>query len=292
MNARSTRRHFIAIRRSPLYSPLQHRHNDAQILAQVCACMEAQGWVGVQIEEADIEKALPPPADLYLNMCQGPEASARLLELEREGRALVNRPSSVLRCHRHRLVPVLSESGLPFPRTVIVSTAAQSPALAALEALAGAHGRVWLKRGGVHAQSPADVQQVEPGRVPAALREFARRGIERVAIQRHVAGPVVKFYAVAGRGFFRWYDAEAGVEGARPDVDDRTLRAIAFRAAALLGLSVFGGDAAVPSPERPVLIDVNDWPSFASFRSEAASAIAQFAASQVSDSTLSGAGLR
>jgi len=39
---------------------------------------------------------------------------------------------------------------------------------------------------------------------------------------------------------------------------------------------VFGGDVAFPEPDRPVLIDINDWPSFAPFRDEAARAIADY----------------
>jgi hypothetical protein len=41
-----------------------------------------------------------------------------------------------------------------------------------------------------------------------------------------------------------------------------------------VGLDVFGGDVAVPEPSRPVLIDLNDWPSFAPIRARAARAIA------------------
>src|SRR5437867_4421072 len=36
------------------------------------------------------------------------------------------------------------------------------------------------------------------------------------------------------------------------------------------------GDVAFPEPDRPVLIDFNDWPSFAPFRDEAARAIADY----------------
>jgi hypothetical protein len=39
---------------------------------------------------------------------------------------------------------------------------------------------------------------------------------------------------------------------------------------------VFGGDVAVPDPDAPVLIDINDWPSFAAVRSRAAEAIATY----------------
>jgi len=60
-------------------------------------------------------------------------------------------------------------------------------------------------------------------------------------------------------------------------VDEGRLRAVASDAAQRLGLKVFGGDIALPAPDQPILIDLNDWPSFAPFRAEAASAIASFA---------------
>jgi hypothetical protein len=39
---------------------------------------------------------------------------------------------------------------------------------------------------------------------------------------------------------------------------------------------VFGGDVAFPTPTDPVLIDLNDWPSFAPVRAAAAEAIAAY----------------
>jgi len=39
---------------------------------------------------------------------------------------------------------------------------------------------------------------------------------------------------------------------------------------------VFGGDVAFPQPDAPVLIDLNDWPSFAPVRVAAAAAIAGY----------------
>jgi hypothetical protein len=97
-----------------------------------------------------------------------------------------------------------------------------------------------------------------------------------VALQEHVPGPVLKFYGVADGRFFRFYDAESGPTGPRPDVDEQRLREMAFTAARCLGLDVFGGDVALPEPDAPVLIDLNDWPSFAPYRDEAARHIANY----------------
>jgi D-alanine-D-alanine ligase-like ATP-grasp enzyme len=48
------------------------------------------------------------------------------------------------------------------------------------------------------------------------------------------------------------------------------------RAAAALGLEVYGGDAIVTASGRIVLLDLNAWPSFALYREEAAERIAEY----------------
>jgi glutathione synthase/RimK-type ligase-like ATP-grasp enzyme len=55
-----------------------------------------------------------------------------------------------------------------------------------------------------------------------------------------------------------------------------SLRTLAVRAAARLRLDIFGGDVVLAAPGRPVLIDLNDWPSFAPVRDSAAQAIAGY----------------
>jgi hypothetical protein len=209
-------------------------------------------------------------------MSQGSLASEQLMPLEADGALVVNRPTSVLNCHRHRLVKRMAASSLAFPRTVIQASSAPPPALAQLKELAADGGNVWIKRGDVHAERREDVVARALDAVGDTLAAFAERGIAWVALQQHVPGPVVKFYAVTDGRFFRWYGADAGFGQERPEIDEDRLKALAYDAAALLGLEVFGGDVAFPKPNRPVLIDINDWPSFAPFRTEAAGAIAEY----------------
>ena len=59
-------------------------------------------------------------------------------------------------------------------------------------------------------------------------------------------------------------------------ISETSLRSLVFAAARAVGLEVFGGDVAFPSPDAPVLIDLNDWPSFAPVRDTAAAAIAAY----------------
>jgi hypothetical protein len=285
-----------ALFRKASYSPHQHRANDTAILERTLAHFERDGWAVTRVDEDALEPRPPgragaraidqlPPAALYLNMCQGTAASEALLALEARGAMLVNRPSSVLGCHRHRLAPRLAERGVRFPPTEIVDLSRagvadvvrQSPIVRA----AAEGAPVWIKRGDVHAERDEDVVCVPPGVVLDALVGFASRAIGRVALQAHVPGAVLKFYGVADGSFFRYYDAAAGPDGPLPNVDEARLRALVFDAAAAVGLDVFGGDVALRAPDDPVLIDLNDWPSFAPFRDDAAAAIAAYARSVV-----------
>ena len=255
---------------------MQHRVNDSAILDATVGELTAKGWRAVKTSEFEVEQGQLPVAELYLNMCQGSLAAEQLMPLESDGAVVVNRPSSALNCHRYRLVKRLGDSMVPFPRTLIHASSAPLPPAGQLKALSPDHQKVWIKRGDVHAERPEDVVATSLDQVAEALQAFTRRGIPWVALQEHVPGPVVKFYGVTDGRFFNWYGSEAGFAGERPAVDENRLQALALEAAAILGLEVFGGDVAFPEPDRPVLIDINDWPSFAPFREDAAQAIAAY----------------
>ena len=267
---------LVAIYRSPSYSPLQHGVNDTAILDATVAQLAARGWRTTKTTELEVEQGRLPAAELYLNMCQGSLAAEQLMPLESDGVVVVNRPSSALNCHRYRLVKRIGDSMLAFPRTLILASSAPLPPRSQLQALSPDGQRVWIKRGDVHAERPEDVLASPLDQVADTLQAFRARGIPWVALQEHIPGPVVKFYGVTDGRFFNWYGADAGFAGARPAIDENRLKALAFEAAAILGLEVVGGDVAFPEPDRPVLIDINDWPSFAPFREDAARAIADY----------------
>ena len=67
-----------------------------------------------------------------------------------------------------------------------------------------------MKRGDVHAETSADVVADEGGRRSRTRSRpsRARAACARVALQAHVAGPIVKFYAVADGSFFCWYPGQ------------------------------------------------------------------------------------
>ncbi len=263
---------LVALYRSPTYSPHAHRQNDTAILDATVDGLERRGWDVVRTGERDVAAGRLPPADVYVNMCQGPAASERLLDLVPKEALAVNPPDSVLNCHRHRLVAKMAAAGLAFPRTLIVPTADPQTVMPLVHQLNGDGRPVWVKRGDVHAETSADVVATKESGVRDAITAFARRGVSRVALQAHVPGPIVKFYAVADGRFFSWYAAD----GSSFAVSEESLRRLVFAAARAVGLEVFGGDVAFPTPDGPVLIDLNDWPSFAPVRAAAATAIAAY----------------
>lgn len=265
----------VAIYRSSTYSPGRHRNNDAAIMDATTARLADNGWSIERLGEGDVEAGIIPDADLYLNMCQGGVASARLLGLEERGAVILNRPSSVLGCHRHRLVRTLDASGLPFPVTVMLPTV-EAP----LFETDLPDGDFWVKRGDVHAQEAADVVRTSRDALAGVLASFGERGVKQVAVQAHVPGPVLKFYGVGDGSLFHAFREDGRpVDG--DTVDLNVLRRLAFAAARSVGLGVFGGDAVVPTRTHPTLVDLNDWPSFAPVREEAATAIAEFAEASV-----------
>jgi hypothetical protein len=278
-------RRAVALYRSPAYSPQQHLANDRAILDATLEELAPLGWDIVRASERDVNAGSLPAGQLYLNMCQGVEAATRLRHQLPRSAVSINRPSAVQACHRYHLVPRLQAAGVPFPRTVLVSTEGPTAHRPPVELVTDNGYPVWVKRGDVHAETPDDVVAVPVAEVSRTLRAFAARGISVAALQQHQPGPVVKFYGVANGRFFHWYGTNGTADSVRVDVG--RLQATAEQAAAALGLEVYGGDAVVHQPSAPMLIDLNDWPSFAPVRAAAAAAIARHAHDRaVKDKTL------
>src|SRR5690606_5962850 len=128
--------------------------------------------------------------------------------------------------------------GVRHPQSVLVATDGDA-ALPAWIDEAGA----WIKRGDVHATEPDDVVRVaDRTAAGAALAAFARRGITTACVQRHVAGAVVKFYAVRGGAYFAPFPPDGTVLDAPLTA---ALATLAEAGAAALDLEVFGGDCIV-----------------------------------------------
>jgi len=257
---------LVGVLREPEYSP-GRVDDDAAILERTRDALAARGVAMTIGDVALLERERPAAV---LAMCQSARSLAALDRVAAT-RPVINDPDAIRACYRHETVRRLADTTVPFPTTRVVPTSA----FADLEDLAPC----WVKRGDVHAMTSDDVVfAANATELAAILAGFAARGIARVAAQAHVGGIVVKFYGVADGRFFRCYTDAADVPAPLP-----VLWEVAHAGAAALGLEVFGGDLVVGPDGRPVLVDVNDWPSFARCRDEAAEAIAGYVVDRLAE---------
>jgi hypothetical protein len=265
---------IVGIFREAEFSP-GRVEDDAAILERTATALRARGC---EVRLGEPALALADDVDAVLAMCQSPPALA-VLDVAAMRVPVINTAQAIRRCFRAETVRRLAAARVPFPRTRLVATGAPPPRGAA---------PCWVKRGDVHAMHAADVVfAADEAAVGAALGALAARAIGHAALQAHVTGPVLKFYGLADGRFFRCY-----VDGAESPAPIDDLWRAAHAAAAALGLDVFGGDLVVPPSGTPVLIDVNDWPSFARCRDDAAEAIAAHVVERLAAPARAGAGAR
>ena len=256
---------ILVVFREPEFSP-GRIEDDSAILERTAESLARRG-LGVRSATADDLVTATPRA--VLAMCQSAQALAAL-DGHVDTVPIVNSPRAIRNCFRSETVRLLRERGLPFPRTHMVDTQDSTRPDAA---------PCWVKRGDVHATDPRDVAFAsDRADMLRTLSAFADRGIRRAALQQHVEGVVVKFYGIVDGRFFRAY-----VERDQPPTSIPALYNLARAGAAALGLEVFGGDCVVTPQGDPVLIDVNDWPSFGRCRDEAAEAIAGYLQDRISE---------
>ena len=254
--------------------------DDALILRATAAALEERGFP-VELRSAEelpeTEDAAGVPPFLFV-MCERPAAVERLASWERRGARIVNRPEAIRNTDRERTLERFARQAIAFPESVLVATDGRAGAGAALAAAPAFP--LWIKRGDVHATQAGDVSRADsPEELSAGLARLASRGIARAVLQEHVPGDLIKFYGVAGEtdgaapAWFQWFYHRDQVL-ANHAFGEEALRTLVGRAAAALGLEVFGGDAIAGPGGRLVLIDLNAWPSFALYRDAAAPRIA------------------
>ena len=175
-------------------------------------------------------------------MCERPEALQALRALESEGVREVNSPAAVLGTYRERMIAQFAEAGVAFVPSRLVATAGER---------VDVPRPVWVKRSDVHNTQAGDVvYAADTEAATHALAVMAGRGMARAVVQPHVDGDLIKFYGIGPGGasgeppWFRWFYHK-----------DQTLRHFAFdthalarlvrRAAAALGLEIYGGDCIV-----------------------------------------------
>jgi glutathione synthase/RimK-type ligase-like ATP-grasp enzyme len=259
---------FAGIYRQTEYSP-NHEYNDLKILEETAARLMEKGCTVKFYNEADLCKT-EIKEELVFSMVQGPAGSSALLKYSNEEKLIINSPESVINCYRTNMVRCLSEAGIPFPKSLFADT---SNGVDGQLKKIGSE-KIWIKRNDVHAVTKEDVMLTDSMAVDVdkIFGEFNKRGITRAVLQEHIHGDTVKFYAVRESGFFHWYYTDIKI---KKQFNEAKLREYAMASAEALGLFIYGGDAIVAVDSSITIIDINDWPSFAPVREEAANHISQ-----------------
>ncbi len=270
---------IIAISRGTKYSP-NHVGNDAAIFNAVVDELRRTGhFVLPCTEEEFLHMPLPEASLAIVTMARDGRTISRLLECEAVGITIINSPQGVLNCVRRPMTELLQQHRIPQPKSWIFSTKEPLPAELTFPC--------WLKRGDSHAIVKEDVCYA-PTREDALgiMTAMKDRGIPTVVINEHLQGDLVKFYGVEGDAFFYWFypssvsHSKFGLESINGQsqgfpFDSNLLKQCADKAACILNVPIYGGDAVVAPDGSIRIIDFNDFPSFASCRDEAAKAIAR-----------------
>lgn len=274
---------LMVIPRKERFSP-NHVGNDRAILSLVLKLLEDRGYRCYLYEE-DQFLHIPHPTDIpIVTMARSKELIYQLQKMEQAGTRIINSAFGIENCYRENMTLKLIESGIPHPESMIVATSGKEKIAFDLLDSKG----YWIKRSDFHALHREDVSYVRHEQEGIELlAEYHSRGIERAVISAHLPGDLVKFYGVKGTGFFYWfypYDADhqkfqeyrqVNGESRHFPFDAKLLQQTAESAAAVLGIHIYGGDAIIAQDGDFKLIDMNDWPSFAPCREQAAPYMAE-----------------
>lgn len=214
---------------------------------------------------------------LILLMGQGPALLSYLKNNESKFPPIINSITSIQNCYRLQFSHLLSTNNLPYPEYQVLSSKTDLSSEWPFNSPDG----YWLKRGDFHALSNEDVIYIgaqEIDKCQKALSKFHKQGVQKVILQRHIPGMVIKFYGVKER-FFSHRVLTTNGASEYSDINDhpyllKSIERLAQQSAKVLGLEVYGGDCVIDSSGKIYLIDMNDWPSFRSCREVAAKSIA------------------
>ena len=181
-----------------IYRELAHSPNrendDAEILRATAGRLAQMGF-DVELkspEELPSSEDAAGIAPFLFVMCMREEIVGRLAAWERQGVRVVNRPEAIRNTDRDRTLARVLGDGIPFPESVLVSTAPDREE-------SSISLPCWVKRGKYHSTHREDVALARtPEELARRLEALAARGIDRAVLQRHVPGDLIKFYGVAG----------------------------------------------------------------------------------------------
>ena len=272
---------FAGIQRHTTFSP-NHVGNDAAIFSAVAQYLTEAGH---RVNSYSEQEFLTHPLQerFVFTMMRSKESVQKLQYLEQHGVVAVNSAYGIENCTRERMTTLLMDNQIPHPESLVWNTGDQIQT----DLIKPRFEPCWVKRADFHAIHREDVSYVRTAQeLREVMPEYALRGIERVVINRHLEGDLIKFYGVSGTDFFHWFYPYEGnhskfgleeINGAPTGISfsHDQLRGLCDAAAQVLQVSIYGGDCIVSADGTIRIIDFNDWPSFAPCRKEAAIAIGQ-----------------
>ena len=258
---------FAGIKRGKEYSP-NHLENDSLIFNKTIEELENLNAKVCVYDEDLVSESLIKEKYIF-NMIRGSVSLEKLFKIEENGAFIINPPRAILNCYRENMAKLLPGNGVPFPKSILVNTNEEiENKLNGFES-----GKLWVKRGDVHAIHREDVTLVyNKNEMKSIIKEYERRGIKKAIIQENLDGDVIKFYGVKDSDFFYWYYLN-GTNHTTFDV--AKFQEIARKSAEVLGVTIYGGDAIISPDGSITVIDLNDWPSYAPIRDKAAKYIAE-----------------
>lgn len=280
---------IIAVNRGTIFSP-NHVGNDAAILKAVADGLAAKGHEVDIVHEGELTAELLAGYDAAASMARDDRSLDLLQAFADRGGVVVNSSKGVRNCVRYDMTSLLINNNVKHPESILVDLVADG-----LPSSIDLAFPCWVKRGDACAMVKEDVTYTtSESEALDVLASFAQRGITKAVISRHLAGDLVKFYGVAGTGFFYWFypspesHSKFGLEiyngaasGYGFSVEE--MRQECSRIASVLDVPVYGGDAIVLADGDFRIIDFNDWPSYARCREEAALSIAECINSYISE---------
>lgn len=255
---------IVAVYRAERFSPNSVDRDRAimQSAAQAVGCSSF-----IKEEELPLHSTMLHDAGIILSMARGNDALQILTNAGRHA-LVVNSAAAIVLNTRSRIDSLMRANNIP---------------------AAPLHSRKgwWIKRGDQAAQEKSDVRfATDDNEKLRIVGEFKQRGISNLVVTAHVEGDLVKFYGVAGTGFFhicyptdgnfsKFGDESINGKALHTAFNLNCLHNDASKLAKLTGIMVYGGDCIVRPDGSYAIIDFNDWPSFSCCRNEAAQAIAQ-----------------
>ena len=266
---------IAGIPRNPKNSP-NMSDKDMQLFHEIAEELKKAGH---SVKVLGEEEHIPNGYDAIFHMSRTTSTLEKLAECEAKGTFVTNPARGVRNCSRKNFVELLKSNSIRQPEYTIISTVHSNCEMPQLPG--------WLKKSEGWACKATDVQFVATEKeYTQALETLATNGVSEAIFCKHIEGDIVKFYAIRGEEFFRWHYPDITTtkfglekingEPQRYKFNTEQLRETALRAAAAMNIDIFGGDCIITAKGEIYIIDINDFPSFSAYRSEAAKKIATF----------------